>query len=187
MSHPAPRVLAIQWLPDKINEPIIALPIGPWKILTEFLIDTGAQMSVITNKTAQLLGIKSTRCKVKFMGIDGVIKTCPTAKITLWLPGEQRMTKKEVLVGAAPTNILGFDLLHGRVWKLPNGTVWSFARHEKGLALSLLETSIPLPPSKITNVRQYPLPTTTLTGIDGLEKRNKCQYCTPNCRSSKYS
>jgi len=34
------------------------------------------------------------------MGIDGVIKTCPTAKITLWLPGEQRMTRKEVLVGA---------------------------------------------------------------------------------------
>jgi len=109
VSHPARRVLAIQWLPGKINEPIIALP---RTILTEFLIDTGAQMSVITNKTAQLLGIKPTRRKVKFMGIDGVIKTCPTAKITLWLPGEQRITRKEVLVGAAHPNLLGFDLLH---------------------------------------------------------------------------
>jgi len=70
-------------------------------------------MSVITNKTAQLLGIKPTRRKVKFMGIDGVIKTCLTAKITLWLPGEQRITRKEVLVGAAHTDLLGFDLLHG--------------------------------------------------------------------------
>jgi len=88
------------------------------------------------------------------------------------------MTRKEVLVGAAHTNLLGFDLLHGRVWKLPDGTMWSFAGHEKGLgtvALSLLETSIPLPPSKITNVRQYPLPAAALTSIDGvvveLEKR----------------
>jgi len=79
-----------------------------------------------------------------------------------------------VLVDAAHTNLLGFDLLHGRVWKLLDGTVWSFAGHEKGLdtvALSLLETSIPLPPSKITNVRQYPLSTTTLTGIDGVVVR----------------
>jgi len=103
-------------------------------------------MSVITNKTAQLLGIKPTQDKVKFMGIDGVIKTCPTAKITLWLPGEQRMTRKEVLVGAVHTDLLGFDLLHRRVWKLPDGTVWSFAGHEKGsgiVALSLPETSTP--------------------------------------------
>ena len=100
MSHPARRVLSIQWLPGKINEPIVALLIGPRKILSEFLIDTGAQMSVITNKTAQLLGIKPTRRKDKLMGIDGVIKTCPTVKITLWLQGEQRMTRKEVLVGA---------------------------------------------------------------------------------------
>ena len=83
MSHPARRVLTIQWLPGKINEPFIALPIGPQKILSEFLIDTGARMSIITNKTAHLLGIKPTRGKDKFMGIDGVIKTCPTAETTL--------------------------------------------------------------------------------------------------------
>jgi len=81
------------------------------------------------------------------------------------------MTRKEMLVGAAHTNLLGFDLLHGQVWKLPDGTVWSFAEHEKGLgtiALSLLETSIPLPPSKITSVQQYPLPAAALAGIEGV-------------------
>jgi len=59
----------IQWLPGKINEAIIALPIGPQKILTEFLIDTGTQMSVITNKTVQLLGIKPTREKSNLLGL----------------------------------------------------------------------------------------------------------------------
>ena len=58
-------------------------------------------MSAITNETAQLLGINPTRRRVNFTGIDGVVKTCPTAKINLWLPGEQRMTRAEVLVGAS--------------------------------------------------------------------------------------
>lgn len=43
------------------------------------------------------------------------------------------------------------------------------------MRLSRLETSIPLPSSKVTNVQQYPLPAAALTGIDGvvteLEKR----------------
>lgn len=139
-------------------------------------------MSAITNETAQLLGINPTRRRVNFTGIDGVVKTCPTAKINLWLPGEQRMTRAEVLVGASHSNLLGFDVLRGRMWKFPDGTAWSFAGRKKGLdtvKLGLLETSIPLPPSKITNVRQYPLPAAALAGADGvvsdLEKRNIIQ------------
>jgi len=68
VSHPARWVLVIQWLPGKISEHITALPIGPRKLLTEFLIDTRAQMSVITNKTAQLLGIKTHRTKSQIYG-----------------------------------------------------------------------------------------------------------------------
>ncbi|KAK4825914.1 hypothetical protein QYF61_003409 [Mycteria americana] len=49
----------------------------------------------------------------------------------------------------------GFDILRGSMWKLPDGTVWSFAR--------------------VTDVRQYPSPAAALMGIDGvvteLEKR----------------
>jgi len=124
------RVLAIQWLSDTPPEPAIAIPVGPKKVFVNFLIDTGAQISVITKETATSLNVKPGRRKVKFTGIDGVIRKCPTAKITLWLPGEQRLTRTEVLVGAANTNILGFDLLYGRVWKLPDGSIWSFAGRE---------------------------------------------------------
>ncbi|GAB0208371.1 pol-like protein ENS-3 [Grus japonensis] len=142
-------------------------------------------MSVITKETAECLNVKPGHRKVKFTGIDGIVKECPTAKIALWLPGERKLTRTEVLVGAANTNILGFDVLHGRVWKLPDGSVWSFAGRGDGeiawleedetKAINLLEMSIPLPPSRITNVKQYPLPAAAHSGIDGvvtdLEKR----------------
>ncbi|GAB0208996.1 pol-like protein ENS-3 [Grus japonensis] len=142
-------------------------------------------MSVITKETTECLNIKPGRRKVKFTGIDGIVKECPTAKITLWLPGEKKLTLTKVLIGAANTNILGFDVLYGRVWKLPDGSLWSFAGQGDGeiawleedetKAINLLEMSIPLPPSRITNVKQYPLPAAAHSGIDGvvtdLEKR----------------
>lgn len=127
MSHPARRVLAIQWHCEKHNEPVIAIPVGPRRTFITFLIDTGAQISVITKETAESLNGKLSHHKVKFTGIDGIIKECPTAKITLWLPGETKLTRTEVLIGAANTNMLVFDLLYGRMWKLPDGTIWSFA------------------------------------------------------------
>ncbi|GAB0206094.1 pol-like protein ENS-3 [Grus japonensis] len=175
----------MQWLSNKHHKPVIAIPVGPRRIFTDFLIDMGAQMSVITKETAECLNVKPGRRKVKFTGIDGIVKECPTAKIALWLPGEKKLTRTEVLVGAASTNTLGFNLLYGRVWKLPDGSVWSFAGRGDGQiawleddgpkAINLLEMSVPLPPSKITNVKQYPLPAAAHSDIDGvvtdLEKR----------------
>jgi len=96
-------VLAIQWLSDTPPEPVIVIPVGPKKVFVNFLIDTGAQISVITKETATCLNVKPGRRKVKFTGIDGVIRKCPTAKITLWLPGEPRLTRTEVLVGVVTT------------------------------------------------------------------------------------
>jgi len=86
MSHPARQVLTIQWLSNEHIDPIIAIPVEPPKILVNFLIDTGTQMSVITHETAQTLSITPGQCRVKFTGINGVEKQCPTAKISLWLP-----------------------------------------------------------------------------------------------------
>lgn len=178
VSHLARRVLAIQWLSNEHSDPIIAIPVEPPKILVNFLIDTRTQMSVITHETAQTLSITPGQHRVKFMGINGVENQCPTAKISPWLPEEQKLTRIEVLVGAAYTNILGFDILHGCMWKLPDGTVWSFATHQRDsgtMRLSLLQTSIPLSPAKIINDRQYLLSAAALMGIDGvvteLEKR----------------
>ena len=130
-------------------------------------------MSVIIHETAQALGIKPGQHRVKYIGIDGAEKECATARISLWL----RLTRVEALAGAADTNILGFGILREQMWRLPDGTVWSFVSNKKEagiVKLSLSQTPIPLPPSKITNVRQYP-PPAALMGIDGvvtdLEKR----------------
>jgi len=74
----------------------------------------------------------------------------------------------------ANTNILGFDLSYGRVWKLPDGSVWSFAGREtkqnEPKKINLLEMSISLPPSKITNTKQYTLPAAVQSGIDRVVK-----------------
>jgi len=109
----------------------------------------GAQILVITKETATILNVTPGLHQVKFTGVDGVIRECSTAKITLWLLGKPRLTHTEVLVGAANTNILGFGLLYGRVWKLPDGTVWSFSGQEikqnEPKKVNLLEISISLP------------------------------------------
>ena len=141
----------------------------------DFLIDSGAQMSVVTTETAEDLNRKPGRCKVKRTGMDGVIKECPTAKITLWLPGEKKLIHEQVLIGAANTNILGLDLLDGKTWKLPDGSVWSFTGRGEGerewfeedepKSIHLLQMSVSLSPSKITNMRQDPLPAAAHLGI----------------------
>lgn len=100
--------------------------------MVEFIIDTGAQMSVITKGTANILEIISSD-RENFTRIDGIIKECPTANFSIWLLGEKQFTKVEVLVGAAQLKLLGFDLLYGQTWKLPDGTLWSFAVEGTGL------------------------------------------------------
>lgn len=88
------------------------------------------------------------------------------------------MIHVELLVGAVPTNILGFNLLYGRTWKLPEGSVQSFAgqgdeeiewfNEDEPNSINLLEISIPLSPSKIINVIRYPLLAAVHLGIDGV-------------------
>jgi len=64
--------------------------------------------------------------------------------------------------------------LYGRVWKLPDGSVWSFSGREikqnEPKKINLLEMSISLPSSKITNKKQYTLPAAAQSGIDGVVK-----------------
>lgn len=47
----------------------------------------------------------------------------PTAKIPVWILGENWLKGVEVFVGAARINLLGFDALCGQTWELPEGTV----------------------------------------------------------------
>lgn len=44
-----------------------------------------------------------------------------------WLSGDQKFSCAEILVGATKTCISGYDLLCDKTWKVPDGSVWSFA------------------------------------------------------------
>lgn len=47
----------------------------------------------------------------------------PTAKFSAWLSEEKWLIKVEMLVEAAHTRLLGFNLLCGQTRKLPKGTL----------------------------------------------------------------
>lgn len=64
------------YLFDIHYEPFITVSIGPKKIFVDVLIDTGAQISVITNKTAEDLNIKPSHSKLMCIRITGVVKEC---------------------------------------------------------------------------------------------------------------
>lgn len=49
----------------------------------------------------------------------------PTAKFSIRHSEEEWFIKAEMLVGAAHTSLLGFNLLCGQTGKLPNGTLWT--------------------------------------------------------------
>lgn len=66
------------------------------------------------------------------------------------------MTKIKVVVGPYHNNILVSDILANKVWRLPDGMAWSFGAPL--CEVRLLETAIRLPPSRVTNINQYPLP-----------------------------
>ena len=108
---------------------------------------------------------------------------CQTAKVNLLLPGEKRVTSLRFAIKEHYENILGFDALNGRTWRLPDGSLWSFGsitnpshnKNQQTATVRVLRAAPALPESKITNVPQYPISATARTGISeviaDLEKR----------------
>ncbi|KAK4810566.1 hypothetical protein QYF61_004529 [Mycteria americana] len=177
---PVRKVEAYQWISD--NGPYILIPVGPRGQLVKFLIDTGAQISLLTQQDAEKLGVRPRRQRVKITGVNGVSVQCQTAKVNLWLPGEKRMSRTRFAIKDHHENILGFDVLNGRTWRLPNGSVWSFGSNidpnpsrNREAAVRALRAAPALPESKITNIPQYPLSAMARNGISeviaDLEKR----------------
>ncbi|KAK4811160.1 hypothetical protein QYF61_019791 [Mycteria americana] len=177
---PVRKVEAYQWIND--NGPYILIPVGPQRQLVKFLIDTGAQISLLTQQDAEKLGVRPRRQRVKITGVNGVSVQCQIAKVNLWLPGEKRMSSTRFAIKDHHENILGFDVLNGRTWRLPNGSVWSFGSNidpnpsrNREAAVRALRAAPALPESKITNVPQYPLSAAARNGISeviaDLEKR----------------
>ncbi|KAK4828563.1 hypothetical protein QYF61_027532 [Mycteria americana] len=121
---PVRKVEAYQWIRD--NGPYILIPVGPQRQLVKFLIDMGAQISVLTQQDAEELGVRSGRKRVKITGVNGASVECQTAKINLWLPGVKHMSSTCFAIKDHHGNILGFYVLNRRTWHLLNGSLWSF-------------------------------------------------------------
>lgn len=63
-------------------------------------------------------------------GFKGKTIISYTAKVCLWLSGEKQMTSHIFVIVDHEQNILGYNILKGKVWQLPNGDVWSFGTHK---------------------------------------------------------
>ena len=110
--------------------------------------------------------------RVKITSVNGASVVCQTAKVNLWLPGEKRMSTTHFAIKDHHENILGFGVLNGRTWCLPNGNVWSFISNinpkpgrNREATVRVLRTAPALPDSKITNVLQYPISAAAQNGI----------------------
>jgi len=57
--------------------------------------------------------------------MNGASVVCQAAAINLQLPGEKHMSSTPFVVKCHNENILGFDVLNGQTWRLPDGSAWS--------------------------------------------------------------
>ena len=87
---PVWQVESYQWINN--NGPYILIPVGPRRQLVKFLIDMGAQISILTQQDAKMLGVRPGQQRAKITRVNGTSAICQTAKVNLWLPGEKRMS-----------------------------------------------------------------------------------------------
>lgn len=120
---PVQKIETYQW--HNTDSPHIYVPVSPQRQLVNFLIDTEAQISIISSLDAQRTYVKPSQWRVKIIGFTSKSKTCPIAKVNLLLPGQKRISRHQLAVVLGKENVLGFDVL--QVWKLLDGSsVWSF-------------------------------------------------------------
>ncbi|CAM5100355.1 unnamed protein product [Eretmochelys imbricata] len=143
-------------------------------------MDTGAQRSMIKRESFQ--GLPPTGGKqVLVTGVNGSTITYPLVKIKLDIPLQphHQPRKYEVILGNA--NILGMDVLRGKKGRI-NGERWAFGVSSVPHATHLEEESPPhysvnllssapaLPPSTVTNIKQYNVPAEAISPVTDLIK-----------------
>lgn len=128
------------------------IPIGPKWIILEFLIDTGAQISVLNKQQGDELGIKISRKPINIIGVKDEAERCTLAPTQFWLPGEKWVMAAKVVLSSDKENILGFDILLDKQWYLPDSRIWNFG--SRGVEATFELYSLLL--SKATCIPQYP-------------------------------
>ena len=116
--------------------------------------------------------MRSGRQRVKITAVNGASGVCQIARVNLWLPGEKRMSTTRFAIKDHHENIVGFDVLNGQTWRLPNGGVWSFgstsdpnAGRNREATARVLRAAPALPDSKITDISQCPISAAARNGF----------------------
>ena len=86
----------------------------------------------------------------------GNVQAQTLATVGLQLPGENTATLVMVVVGLFLLNLLGLDVLKGKMWIDDKGRNWTFGT--SSINMRLLPAAPLLPPSQLTNVKPYLLP-----------------------------
>ena len=72
---------AYQWINN--NGPYVLIPVGPRQQLVKFLIDTGAQISILTQQDAEKLGVQPGQQRVKITRANEASVVCSTVKVNV--------------------------------------------------------------------------------------------------------
>lgn len=120
-------------------------------------------MSALREDVANRYGIVADKKRIWVTDVFGNSRPQSTARVKCWLPGDESPIEVLMILGRLPTNILGLDLLRGRAWVDSKGKEWVFGLPT--VTVRLLQSAPELPPSKVVNVKPYPLPLGAREGI----------------------
>ncbi|KAK4806128.1 hypothetical protein QYF61_005500, partial [Mycteria americana] len=126
-------------------------------------------MSALRTDVAARNDIVTDKKKIWVTDVFGNSLPQNTATVKCWLPEEDSPIWVVMVVGPYPVNILGLDVLKGRGWEDSSGKEWKFG-FPTTTSVRLLQMAPTLPPSKIVNVKPYPLPLGAREGISPVIK-----------------
>ncbi|KAK4806973.1 hypothetical protein QYF61_027340 [Mycteria americana] len=126
-------------------------------------------MSALRADVAARNDIVTDKRKIWVTDVFGNSLPQNTATVKCWLPEEDSPIWVVMVVGPYPVNILGLDVLKGRGWEDSSGKEWKFG-FPTTTSVRLLQMAPTLPPSKIVNVKPYPLPLGAREGISPVIK-----------------
>ena len=130
--------------------------VGPKQVPVTFLVDTGAQISAMKTEDVIRSGVWLSKQHLFVADAFGNVQAQALATVKLRLSGEETTTVVVMVVGPFPLKLLELDVLRGRVWTDDKGGSWSFGAPP--MDVQVLQAVPLVPPSKVTNVKPYPVP-----------------------------
>ena len=137
--------------------------VGPKQVPVTFLVDTGAQISAMKTEDVIRSGVWLSKQHLFVADAFGNVQAQALATVKLRLSGEETTTVVVMVVGPFPLKLLELDVLRGRVWTDDKGGSWSFGAPP--MDVQVLQAVPLVPPSKVTNVKPYPVPLGAREGI----------------------